>query len=194
MVASRSEVDFWSVEKKGSWLYSLTQFEVPKTHPEEASPTKKAYYKYFENMSRAMAESCSGRVFVMTDRPEELKSYAYIWYVEWLALLEKYKHGVGQSKVTKLYAIRVSDKSIIEMDLEKRVPLPEQPSVSGNSKDPDNYPEKRQIPNGTDNWNLTLAQIDATLMALGLRMENPVDEEKCLGNIIDEPESEDWFG
>jgi hypothetical protein len=194
MVVSKSEVNFWSVMEKGSWLNPLTKFDVPKTYPEEESPTKKAYYKYFENMSRAMAESCSGRVFVMTDRPDELDSYAYIWYIEWLALFEKYRHGVGQSKVTKLYAVGVSDKSIIEMDFAKRTPLPQQPSISGNIKDPENYPEKRQAANEINDWNGTLVGTEIDPITLGLRMENPVDEDQCLGNIVDEPEGEDWFG
>ena len=81
---------------------------------------------YFQQMSRAMALTCTGEVFILIDNPTDVPvqqpdPYPSIWLSHELPALQGlYETGV----VTKLTAIRFSDKQRFDrtIDLQRRVP------------------------------------------------------------------------
>jgi hypothetical protein len=62
--------DYYGIYEEGNWLYKIVErqrAEPPRTGA--PYPTR-----YFQSMSRAMAESCSGEVVILTERPETMKA------------------------------------------------------------------------------------------------------------------------
>lgn len=69
MAAANAGVnDFYGIYEKDNWLYKIV--EVQQTSP----PRTGAPYptRYFQAMSEAMAESCTGEVVILSERPETI--------------------------------------------------------------------------------------------------------------------------
>lgn len=58
--------DFYGIYEPGNWLYGISELPKPLLGP--GPPTI-----YFQEMSEAMAESCSGEVVIVTEEPERMK-------------------------------------------------------------------------------------------------------------------------
>lgn len=89
--------NYWEVFTPNSWLNHLAN-----------TPSQ---FTYFENMSRAMARQCGGKVFVMSLRPDDLPYYGSggqdnlhsIWNTV------EYPELKAQGKITELIAIDIND-------------------------------------------------------------------------------------
>ncbi|KAK1990128.1 hypothetical protein LX36DRAFT_740624 [Colletotrichum falcatum] len=98
--------NYWEIDRPGSWLYPLSG---------------SAYrFTYFENMSRAMARQCSGKVWVYSLTPKNLRWYGTqkgnnnehsIWNKV------EHKELVRQAKTTMLIGIDAVTKETFELDL-----------------------------------------------------------------------------
>ncbi|KAK2043722.1 hypothetical protein LZ31DRAFT_542454 [Colletotrichum somersetense] len=98
--------NYWEIDRPGSWLYPLSG---------------SAYrFTYFENMSRAMARQCSGKVWVYSLAPKNLGWYGTqkgnnnehsIWNKV------EHKELVRQAKTTMLIGIDAVTKETFELDL-----------------------------------------------------------------------------
>lgn len=64
--------DFYGIYEPGNWLYKIKQL------PEDFPPYPAT--RYFENMSQAMAETCTGEVVIITHRPQDMAKYSTLPY------------------------------------------------------------------------------------------------------------------
>lgn len=101
--------DFYGIYEPGNWLYKVV--ELQRSNP----PRVGAPYptRYFQAMSQAMAESCSGEVVILSERPDKLHErystlapgnteFMNIWGDrERPALMSLKRRGI----VTKLYVV-----------------------------------------------------------------------------------------
>jgi hypothetical protein len=105
--------DFYGFDKPGNWLYSISQLA---KRPGESKPP---YINYFENMSEAMAQMCTGEVVIMSQTPKDMAQYLNdenIWKnKERPALL----NSIRDREVTNIYVVDFYDQDkIYEFDLE----------------------------------------------------------------------------
>lgn len=142
--------NFWEISVQGSWLFHLYQ-----------TPSQ---FTYFENMSRAMANKCSGKVFVMSFEPENTASFGTdgpgvgnnnehsIWNsVEVVALRNK-------GKTTQLIGIHATTKQAYSLNLN---------DLSSNGLYTGPVPRA---------------------------IEGLLERDTCNGNLLYQSPGEDWFG
>ncbi|KAM7184014.1 hypothetical protein V8F33_013245, partial [Rhypophila sp. PSN 637] len=63
-------LDFYDIENKDNWLHTF--LALPPIPEDRGVPT---HIQYFENMSEAMAKSCTGEVVVVSQTPEDMGRY-----------------------------------------------------------------------------------------------------------------------
>ncbi|KAK1989624.1 hypothetical protein LX36DRAFT_676421 [Colletotrichum falcatum] len=100
------QYNYWEIDRPGSWLYPL--------HGD-------AYrFTYFENMSRAMARQCSGKVWVYSLNPKNLAWYGTqkgnnndhsIWNTV------EHKELIRRSKTTMIIGIDAVTNEMFELDV-----------------------------------------------------------------------------
>jgi hypothetical protein len=143
--------NYWEIKTPNSWLSHLAN-----------TPSQ---FTYFENMSRAMARRCGGKVFVMSLRPEKLTYYGSggqdnehsIWNTGELPELR------AQGKITELIAIDINDPR-----KRKRIDINDQ-SVLGDYQ-------------GT---------VPREVMEFGDMLQK---RATCTENLQYQPPGDDWFG
>lgn len=66
--ANKNVKDFYGIYEPGNWLYKVVELQ------RGSPPRTGAPYptRYFQSMSQAMAESCSGEVVILSERPLNL--------------------------------------------------------------------------------------------------------------------------
>ncbi|KAK3367562.1 hypothetical protein B0H63DRAFT_535558 [Podospora didyma] len=103
--------DFYGIDEPTNWLHSIQ--ELP-TVPNETPPQ----IVYFENMSEAMARSCSGEVVVMSQTPKDMGrylTYENIWKNKEKPALENLQR---QGKVGRVLIVDYNNPNDIwEFDL-----------------------------------------------------------------------------
>jgi hypothetical protein len=62
--------DFYGIYEPGNWLYKIVEMQRINPPPLNTAPYPT---RYFQAMSVAMAESCSGEVVILSERPFELR-------------------------------------------------------------------------------------------------------------------------
>lgn len=109
--------DFYGADEKGTWLNTF--YNLPKIASDKDVPT---HIQYFENMSEAMAEDCSGEVVIMTQTPDDMSRYTKkgapenIWKNKERPALQKLKKS---GKVTKFYVVDWNNQNDMwEFDIE----------------------------------------------------------------------------
>ncbi|KAK4118093.1 hypothetical protein N657DRAFT_694647 [Parathielavia appendiculata] len=107
--------DFYGIDRAGNWLNSI--YTLKKTLADRGVPPT---IQYFENMSEAMARSCSGEVVIMTQTPGTMGQYAFngpnIWWNKERPALLSLK---AQGKITRFLVVNWNNPNEIwELDLD----------------------------------------------------------------------------
>ncbi|KAI8944634.1 hypothetical protein F4801DRAFT_571060 [Xylaria longipes] len=103
--------DFYAMDDPNSWLAPIRNLEPP------YGDDKPAYIFYFEAMSMAMAERCTGEITIMTPMPADMAAYSSppitnIWgNVELPSLIKRRQH------ITRTVVVDSNSKRIWELDL-----------------------------------------------------------------------------
>lgn len=63
-------LNYYGVHDPDSRLYPISQLDFIQ------GTSKPAFIQYFENMSRAMANMCTGQIYLLTQTPENLQQYS----------------------------------------------------------------------------------------------------------------------
>jgi hypothetical protein len=70
--------DFYGIDKEDNWLNSIDKLQ-----KEDIDKGVPPTIQYFENMSEAMARSCSGEVVILTQTPDSMHRYSYFPNIWW---------------------------------------------------------------------------------------------------------------
>jgi hypothetical protein len=71
--------DFYGIDKEDNFLNSIDKLQMDSAIDKGVPPT----IQYFENMSEAMARSCSGEVVILSQTPETMHRYTYFPNIWW---------------------------------------------------------------------------------------------------------------
>lgn len=109
--------DFYGVHEPNNWLHSF--YQLPQIPADNGAPTE---IQYFENMSEAMARSCSGEVVIMTQTPRDMAQYLQVPNIwrnkERPALISLHRQG----KISRFLIVDWNNMdNIYEFDIETNV-------------------------------------------------------------------------
>lgn len=65
-------VNYYGIFQDDNRLHAISEIKDIGRTPVRETP---GYIQYFENMSRAMARMCTGQIYVVTQTPQDLKTY-----------------------------------------------------------------------------------------------------------------------
>ncbi|KAI0400689.1 hypothetical protein F4802DRAFT_471553 [Xylaria palmicola] len=105
--------DFYAMDDPNSWLAPIRKLPPP----DRNNRGKQAYIFYFEAMSMAMAERCTGEITIMTPMPANMAAYSLppivnIWgNIELPSLIKRRQH------ITRSVVVDSNSKRIWELDL-----------------------------------------------------------------------------
>jgi hypothetical protein len=185
--------DYYAMFIEGSWLFPISKLGTT-VGPAGSAP---GFIVYFQNMSRAMAEQCNGDIYVMSDLPEDLGSFAAIWGdVEYPAIYANYlAQDVISLKAIDAATFAFQDINIATLKPLRRRSMEEEDSGSSSnttssSEEPKSKKGERPM------WPATEEEMfeRMELLARKMGLKQIKSRDSCQYPISDEPSGMDFFG